>query len=102
MALVGAGLLDVAWAVAMKNAQGWTRPLWSLTSLALLAGFTFLLGRALQVLPVGLAYSVWTGIGAAGAVLVGALLFGEAVTPARLFGVGLVLAGIAALKLGAS
>lgn len=99
IALVVSGLLDVAWAVSMKYAEGYTRLGWSLVSLVLLALFVFLLGRTLQVLPVGIAYSVWTGIGAVGSVVMGAWLFGEALGPLQLGGVVLVLAGIVLLKL---
>ncbi len=98
-ALIAAGLLDVAWAVSMKYADGYTKLGWTLVSLLLLGAFVFLLGRALQVLPVGTAYAVWTGIGAAGTVLMGVVLFGETLSPVRVGGVGLVLAGIVALKL---
>ena len=86
--LAVAGVLDVGWAVSMKYAAGYTRLGWSLLSLTLLAGFVLLLGRALQVLPVGTAYAVWTGIGAVGTVLAGMVLFG----------IALVLAGVAILK----
>ena len=96
--LAVAGLLDVGWAVSMKYAAGYTRLGWSLLSLTLLAGFVLLLGRALQVLPVGTAYAVWTGIGAVGTVLAGMVLFGEVPTLARIGGIALVLAGIAILK----
>lgn len=98
-ALIVAGLLDVAWAVSMKQAEGYTRLGWSLLSFALLAGFVFLLGRALRVLPLGTAYAVWTGIGAAGTVLAGVALFGEVLTLPRLGGITLVMAGIVVLKL---
>ncbi|MGZ9073914.1 MAG: DMT family transporter, partial [Rhodoplanes sp.] len=67
--LIIAGFLDVLWAVSMKYAEGYTRLGWSIISLALLAGFVFLLGRSLQVLPIGTAYAVWTGVGAVGTVL---------------------------------
>jgi quaternary ammonium compound-resistance protein SugE len=77
IALVTAGLLDVAWAMSMKYADGYTRLGWSVLSLVLLALFVFLLGWTLKVLPVGIAYSVWTGIGAVGTVGMGVLLFGE-------------------------
>jgi quaternary ammonium compound-resistance protein SugE len=99
IALVAAGLLDVAWAISMKYAQGYTRLGWSVASLALLAAFVFLLGHALQALPVGTAYAVWTGIGAVGTVLMGVLLFGETLNLVRVGGIALVLAGIVALKL---
>jgi quaternary ammonium compound-resistance protein SugE len=98
-ALVTAGLLDVAWAISMKYAEGYTRVGWSLVSLALLAAFVYLLGRALQVLQVGTAYAVWTGIGAVGTLLMGVLLFNETLSPVKIAGIALVLAGIVALKL---
>ncbi len=101
IALAVAGLVDVAWAISMKKAQGYANLGWSLVSLALLAAFVFLLGRALQVLPLGPAYAVWTGIGAVGTVLAGVVLFGEALNPVRLAGIALVLAGIVVLKLDA-
>ena|ERR1700754_2400784 len=99
IALVTAGILDVGWAVAMKYADGYTRPGWSIVSLVLLAAFVFLLGRALQVLEVGVAYTVWTGIGAVGTLTMGVLLFGEALSPTKIAGIVLVMAGIVALKL---
>ena len=99
VALGVAGLLDVAWAISMKYAAGYTRLGWSLLSLALLSAFVFLIGRALQVLPVGTAYAVWTGVGAVGTVLAGVALFREALTPLRLGGIALVLAGIVLLPI---
>jgi quaternary ammonium compound-resistance protein SugE len=90
VALLAAGVLDVLWAVAMKYADGYTRIGWSIASLVLLAAFVLLLGRSLQVLPVGTAYAVWTGIGAVGTVLMGVVLFGEPLDPlaARLYCAG--------------
>jgi quaternary ammonium compound-resistance protein SugE len=81
--LITAGLLDVAWQISMKYAEGYTKLAWTLLSLALLAAFVFLLGRALQVLEIGIAYTVWTGIGAVGTLLMGAWLFGEALNPTK-------------------
>jgi quaternary ammonium compound-resistance protein SugE len=98
LALVTAGLLDVAWAISMKYAEGYTRLGWSLVSLALLAAFVFLLGRALQILQVGTAYAVWTGIGAVGTLLMGVVLFGETLNLMKVSGIALVLIGIVALK----
>ena len=98
IALVVAGLLDVGWAISMKYAEGYTRLGWTLVSLLLLAAFVFLLGRALQVLGVGIAYTVWTGIGAVGTLTMGVLLFNEALNPMKVGGIALVLVGIAALK----
>lgn len=100
--LVVAGVLDVAWAVSMKYAEGYTRLGWSVVSVLLLAAFVYLLGKVLEALPVGTAYAVWTGIGAAGTVIMGVVLFGEQFTPLRLGGIAAVLAGIAMLKLAPS
>jgi quaternary ammonium compound-resistance protein SugE len=97
--LLAAGALDVIWALSMKAAQGYTRLGWTVLSLAALAAFVWLLGRALLVLPVGSAYAVWTGLGAAGTALVGALCFGEALTLPRMAGIALIVAGVVALKM---
>ncbi|MCK1334114.1 multidrug efflux SMR transporter [Bradyrhizobium sp. CW9] len=97
--LVIAGALDAGWAISMKYAEGYTRAGWSVVSLVLLVAFVVLLGRALKVLEVGVAYSVWTGIGAAGTVVMGVVLFGEALSAMKIAGILLVLTGIAALKL---
>lgn len=95
--LIAAGLIDVAWATTMKLSQGYTRPLWTIASLLSLAAFVFLLGRALVALPVGSAYAVWTGIGAAGTLLAGVVFFAEALTPLRLLGVVLIVSGVGLL-----
>jgi quaternary ammonium compound-resistance protein SugE len=99
IALVSAGVLDVLWAVSMKYADGYSRLGWSLASLVLLAGFVFLLGRSLQVLPVGTAYAIWTGVGAVGTVTMGILLFNETLDPVRIGCILLIVAGIIGLKL---
>jgi quaternary ammonium compound-resistance protein SugE len=95
IALVTSGLLDVAWALAMKKADGFANPPWSGISLMLLAVFVYLLTKALQVLPVGTAYAVWTGIGAAGTVVAGMVLF----SALRPFFITVVVIGIAGLKM---
>lgn len=72
---------------------------WTILSLVLLAAFVYLLGRVLEVLPIGTAYAVWTGIGAAGTVMLGIVLFGESINVMRLGGVALIVIGIVALRL---
>lgn len=99
--LVASGVIDVAWALSMKKANGFANPGWSLVSLVLLAAFVYLLTRALTVLPVGTAYAVWTGIGAAGTVIAGILIFSEPATALRLFFIGVVVAGIIGLQMTA-
>ena len=97
--LAFAGLFEVGWAVGLKFTQGFTRlwpSLWTLASMALSLG---LLGVALKSLPLGTAYAVWTGVGTIGTVLVGILFLGEPATVARIACVGLIVAGIAGLKI---
>lgn len=97
--LVLSGCIDVAWALTMKKAEGFTNPFWSFVSLLLLGAFVYLLTKALHVLPVGTAYAVWTGIGAAGTVLAGIVVFAEPVAFLRLFFIAVVVIGIIGLNL---
>jgi quaternary ammonium compound-resistance protein SugE len=99
MYLAISGAVDVAWALSMKKADGFNDMAWSAISLALLALLVYLLTKALQVLPVGTAYAVWTGIGAAGTVLAGIVFFAEPASLLRLFWIGLIVVGIVGLKL---
>ncbi|WP_266169636.1 DMT family transporter [Dyella subtropica] len=96
--LLSAGALDVLWAISMKLAQGYTRAGWTAVSLMALGAFVWLLGRALTVLPVGSAYAVWTGIGAAGTALLGAAFFTETLSPLRVAGIVLIVGGVVALR----
>ena len=97
--LVLAGVLEVAWAVGMKSTAGFTRWAPSLIVLAIALLSFWLLGLAMRVLPVGTAYAVWVGIGAAGAGALGIVLFGESAGAARVACIGLILAGVIGLKL---
>lgn len=97
--LATSGLVDVAWAIATKKADGFRHFGWAAASLLLLAAFVALLTRALQVLPLGVAYAVWVGVGAVGATAAGILLFGEPVQPVRLAFAAIVVIGVAGLKL---
>lgn len=94
-----AGIFEVTWAVGLKFTQGFTR-LWpSLgTAIAMLTSVYFL-NVAVKTLPVGTAYAVWTGIGAAGTALMGILLFDESKELVRLLCIVLVVAGIVGLKI---
>ena len=100
--LVLAGLLEVAWAVGLKYTDGFTRPWPTAATLVAMIGSVVLLALAVRTLPLGTAYAVWTGIGTAGAVLLGILLFQEPATFLRLLFLGLILAGIVGLKLVAA
>jgi quaternary ammonium compound-resistance protein SugE len=97
--LVIAGLLEIGWAIGLKYTEGWSR-LWPSvwTALAMVASFMFL-AQALKAIPVGTAYAIWTGIGAAGTAALGIILFGESAATARLLCIGLIVSGIIGLKL---
>lgn len=99
MLLVLAGLLEVGWAVGLKYTEGFTR-LWpSLLTVAAMAASVGLLGLALRHLPLGTAYAVWTGIGTVGTAIFGMVLLGEPAGALRLLSIGMIIAGIAGLKL---
>ena len=97
--LTVAGLFEIGWAIGLKYADGFTRLLPSLWTLASMILSIVLLGLALRTLPVGTAYAVWTGIGAVGTAALGIYLFAEPATVARLVCIGLILSGIIGLKL---
>jgi quaternary ammonium compound-resistance protein SugE len=97
--LLAAGLLEVAWAVGMKTTDGFSRPLPTLLVIAVALVSFALLALAMKVLAVGTAYAVWVGIGAAGAALLGIVLFGEPASMARIGCVLLIVAGVVGLKL---
>ena len=100
-ALVLAGLLETVWAVGLKYTVGFTR-LWPtvLTVVAMSASVA-LLAYCVRSMPVGTAYAVWTGIGTVGTVLLGIWLLGDPAAFVRLACIGLIVAGIAGLKLAA-
>lgn len=100
--LVLSGVLDVFWALATKKSNGMTHWGWGLLSILLLAAFVFSLARALSVLPLGMAYAVWTGIGAAGTVLAGMLLFAEPASANRLMWIAVIVIGIVGLNLSST
>lgn len=97
--LLIAGLLEIVWASAMKLSEGFTRLTPSLITLGAMAASFALLAAAMRHLPLGTAYMIWTGIGAVGAFAVGVLWLGESISPMRLIAAGLILSGIALMKL---
>ena len=100
--LAFAGLLEIVWAVAMKQSEGFTR-LWpSVLTLVAMVGSVLLLGLAMTTLPLGTAYTVWTGIGAVGAFVVGILFLGEPVTAMRLVAGSLIVGGLVLMKMSSS
>ena len=101
-ALVLAGTLEVAWAVGLVYTKGFTRLVPSVVTVVALAGSMWLLAFATRTLPIGTAYPIWVGIGALGAACAGVVLFGEAVSPARVVFVVLLVVSIVGLKVTAA
>jgi quaternary ammonium compound-resistance protein SugE len=96
--LVIAGLLEAGWAIGLKYTDGFRRPIPSLLTIAGIVVSMYLLSVAARTLPIGTAYAVWVGIGAAGAAVLGIVLLGESANPARLFFVVLLVVAIIGLK----
>lgn len=96
--LLIAGLLEVGWAVGLKYTEGFTR-LWpTVITVAGMIASVFFLALAVQTIPLGTGYAVWTGIGAVGTVLLGILLFAEPATAPRLIFIAIILLSIIGLK----
>lgn len=97
-----AGLLEIVWAYSMKQSHGFTRPGPSIvTIVAMIASFA-LLSLSMKSLPLGTAYTIWTGIGAVGAFLVGLLVLGEEASPARIMAAILIVSGLVLMKLSST
>jgi quaternary ammonium compound-resistance protein SugE len=99
IALVVAGLLEIVWATAMKQSQGFTR-LWPsvITITGMVISFA-LLSWSMRTLPLGTAYTVWTGIGAVGAFVLGIWVFGEAASAMRILAAVMIVGGLVLMKL---
>ena len=100
--LLVAGVLEVVWAYTMKQSQGFTRLLPSvITGVTMVASFG-LLSLAMRTLPLGTAYTIWTGIGAVGAFVVGITELGEQVSAPRVLAAVLIVSGLVLMKLSAT
>lgn len=97
--VVVAGLLETGFALSLKASEGFSRVVPSVLFVGFAVGSFALLSMALRTLPVGPAYAVWTGIGAAGTAVAGMLFLGEAVQALKLVSIALVVAGVAGLQL---
>ena len=98
--LIVAGLLEIGWPVGLKMSQeAETRILGILLAIGFMAASGFCLWMAQKQIPIGTAYAVWTGIGAAGTFLVGVMFYDDPSSMARYAGVALIVAGVVVLKL---
>jgi len=96
--LIVAGLLEVVWAYSMKLSHGFTRPTASAVTIAAMVVSFALLSMSMRVLPLGTAYTVWTGIGAVGAFIVGIIVLGEPAGWQRILAAVLIVAGLVLMK----
>jgi quaternary ammonium compound-resistance protein SugE len=96
--LVIAGFLEVAWAFAMKQSDGFTRPWLAVITLIAMLGSVGLLAFAMRTIPLSTAYPIWTGIGAIGAFLIGVTILGEQATAGRVMAATLIIAGLVMIK----
>ena len=100
--LVIAGILEVVWAYSMKLSEGFSKPLPTLITLVMMIASFGLLSFAMRSIPLGTAYTIWTGIGAVGAFIVGIIVLGEQLTPLRVCAAILIVCGIVLMKLSST
>ena len=101
-ALLVAGVLEVLWAYTMKQSHGFTNLKYSsITLVAMIASFG-LLSYAMRSLPLGTAYTIWTGIGAIGSFAVGVMVLGESMSAMRMTAAVLIVAGLVLMKMSSS
>lgn len=100
--LLLAGLLEVVWAYSMKLSEGFSKPLPAAITVVTMIGSFVLLAMAMRSLPLGTAYTIWTGIGAVGAFILGIVALGEPVTPMRIAAAVLIVSGLVLMKLSAA
>lgn len=97
--LGAAGLFEIVWAIGLKYADGFTKPVPSAITITAMVISMWLLAQAARELPIGTAYATWTGIGAVGAAILGIILFQESANLVRIGCVALIVLGIVGLKL---
>lgn len=101
LTLLLAGLVEVAWSQSIKPTQNFTRPVPTAICLMLMAAAVWLLSRAMNTLPVGTAYAVFTGIGAVGAIMLGIVFNDDPVTPGRMAALALIVGGVVLARITA-
>ncbi|HBM12876.1 MAG TPA: QacE family quaternary ammonium compound efflux SMR transporter [Rhodospirillaceae bacterium] len=96
--LLVAGILEIVWAYTMKQSLGFSRLIPSLITVSTMVASFWLLALAMQTIPLGTAYAIWTGIGAVGAFIVGIVFLAEPVSALRLVAITLIVSGLVLLK----
>jgi quaternary ammonium compound-resistance protein SugE len=100
--LLIAGMLEVVWAYSMKLSEGFTRLTPSVITIVMMIASFGLLSIAMRTLPLGTAYTIWTGIGAVGAFVVGIVALGEQLNAMRVCAAVLIVCGIVLMKMSSS
>lgn len=97
--LLVAGILEIVWSTTMKLSDGFTKPLYA--AITIIAGIVsvYLLSLSMRTLPLGTAYTIWTGIGAVGAFSLGIIAMGEPLTPMRVAAATLIISGLVLMRL---
>lgn len=95
--LLLAGALEIGWAIGLEYSDGFSKPLPTAATVVALLASIVLLGKAVEEIPIGTAYAVWTGIGAAGTALLGIALFDEPASLLRMLFVGAIVVGVVGL-----
>ncbi len=99
LTLIGAGLLEIVWAISMKYSEGFTRILPSVLTVAFISISVYLLSLAIKEIPIGVAYAVWAGIGAAGVSIFGIIIFNEPSSFSHTACLAMIITGVIGLNL---
>lgn len=97
--LLVAAVFETGWAIGLEFSDGFSNPIPSIATIVSMAISVLLLAKAVQSLPIGTAYAVWTGIGATATALLGVVLFDESSSVARFGFIGLIILGVVGLEL---
>jgi len=97
--LILAGVFEIVWAYSMKLSEGFTRLTPSIITLFFMVLSFGMLAYAMRTLPLGTAYTIWTGIGAIGSFAVGIFILGEPVTAVRMLAAVLIVSGLILMKI---
>lgn len=99
LSLIIAGLLEIIWAVCLKYSEGFTRLVPSILTVLFIGVSIYLLSYASKHIPIGIAYAIWVGIGAAGVAIYGMLFFNEPSSVSHIICLGLIISGVVGLNL---
>ena len=97
--LILAGVFEIFFTIALKYSDGFSRLIPSIITVIFIASSFFFVSQAMRTIPIGTAYAVWAGIGAAGTVICGIVFFGDPYNFLRLLSLALIIVGIFGLKL---